>query len=68
MQIGLNPRLKSRSKTAPFNAAGMLWVIVGRDARFGIIDTQMYWAIPVVNATVDVGANTLIKDGQLHIQ
>jgi aminopeptidase len=68
VQIGLNPYLKSRSKTAPFNAAGMFWVSLGRDSRFGITDTQMIWAIPVANATVDVDGRTVINNGQLEGQ
>jgi leucyl aminopeptidase (aminopeptidase T) len=68
VQIGLNPYLKSRSQTAPFNAAGMFWVNVGRDARLGIADTQSYWAIPVFKATVEVDGRKVIDNGQLQSQ
>jgi leucyl aminopeptidase (aminopeptidase T) len=68
VQIGLNPALKSRSKTAPFNAAGMLWVFIGRDERFGVTGTQMSWVIPVANATVNVDGRNIIENGQLRLQ
>jgi leucyl aminopeptidase (aminopeptidase T) len=68
VQIGLNPYLKSRSQTAPFNAAGMFWVNVGRDARLGIADTKSYWAIPVFKATVEVDGRKVIDNGQLQSQ
>ena len=68
VQIGLNPALKSRSKTSPFNAAGMFWVFLGRDDRFGATGTQLYWEIPVANATVNVDGRNIIENGQLHLQ
>ena len=68
VQIGLNPYLKSQSKTAPFNAAGMFWVNIGRDPRFGITDTQLFWAIPVFKATVDVDGRKVIDNGELQSQ
>lgn len=68
VQIGLNPYLKSQSKTAPFNTAGMFWVILGRDSRLGITDTQLYWGIPVFKATVDVDGRKIIDNGQLQSQ
>ena len=67
VQVGLNPNLRSQSRTAPSNQAGMLWVNLGRDDRLGVSGTQMYWAIPVVSATVDVDGRTVVKSGQLRL-
>jgi aminopeptidase len=67
MQIGLNPNLRSQSRTAPFDEAGMVWLSLGRDDRVGVTGTQMYWSIPVVNATLQVDGRTVIKDGKLQM-
>lgn len=68
IQIGLNPALKTQSKTAPQNTAGMFWVFLGRDDRFGATGTQMNWTIPVANATVSVDGHNIIENGQLRPQ
>ncbi len=46
----------------------MFWVFLGRDDRFGATGTQLYWEIPVANATVNVDGRNIIENGQLHLQ
>jgi aminopeptidase len=67
VQIGLNSALKTQGKTAPTNLGGMLFVELGRDERFGATGTQMYWGIPVANATVSADGKNLIENGQLRL-
>ncbi|WP_162601727.1 hypothetical protein [Occallatibacter savannae] len=65
VQIGLNPALKTQSKIAPPNTAGMFWVSLGRDDRFGVTGTTMNWSIPVSNATVTVDGKNIVENGRL---
>lgn len=69
IQIGLNPALRvmeDKSEFRPAEAAGMVMVGMGQNQLFGGNNkTEFAWYIPVVNATVSVDGNTIIKDGKL---
>ena len=69
IQIGLNPALRvmeDKSEFRPQDAAGMVMLGMGQNQLFGGNNkTEFGWFIPVVNATVSVDGNTIIKDGKL---
>lgn len=68
VQIGLNPALKTQSKIAPANTAGMIWVSLGRDDRFGATGTSLNWSIPVSNATLSADGKNIVENGRLNVQ
>ena len=69
IQIGLNPALRvmeDKSEFRPPDAAGMVTLGMGQNQLFGGNNkTEFGWGIPIVNATVSVDGNTIIKDGKL---
>lgn len=69
IQIGLNPALKVMEDKSEFrhpDAAGMVMLGMGQNQLFGGNNkTEFGWFIPIVNATVSVDGNTIIKDGKL---
>lgn len=69
IQIGLNPALRvmeDKSEFRPPDAAGMVMLGMGQNQLFGGNNkTEFGWYIPIVNATVSVDGNTIIKDGKL---
>jgi aminopeptidase len=69
IQIGLNPALRvmeDKSEFRPLAAAGMVMLGMGQNQLFGGNNkTEFGWYIPIVNATVSVDGNTIIKDGKL---
>ena len=69
IQIGLNPALRvmeDKSEFRPLDAAGMVMLGMGQNQLFGGNNkTEFGWYIPIVNATVSLDGNTIIKDGKL---
>ena len=70
IQIGLNPALRvmeDKNEFRPLDAAGMVMLGMGQNQLFGGNNkTEFGWYIPIVNATVSVDGNTIIKDGKLN--
>jgi aminopeptidase len=67
--IGLNPALKVTENPGdyrPTDAAGMVWIGLGDNQTLGGSNrTESFWSIPVVNATVEIDGNPIVRNGQL---